>query len=124
MADTRDSAQAICPSAALVEGAVGVRFSLRRAGRPVPAFAVRYGGTVHAYINRCAHRGVELDWEPGRFFDSTGCLLICATHGAVYDPITGVCVAGPCTGAALCAVPVREDGGHVWLASEGGLELA
>ena len=54
----------ICASADLRDGEDGVRFTVRRGGREVPAFAIRYGGTVYAYLNRCAHVAVELDWEP------------------------------------------------------------
>src|SRR5438105_43865 len=68
----------ICPSAALLDGGDGVRFTVTVAGTRASAFAVRYGREVHAYLNRCAHRGVELDWDSGRFFDVTRRFLICA----------------------------------------------
>ena len=48
------------------------------------AFAVRFRGRVRAFLNRCGHLPVELDWEEGRFFDASGLYLICATHGALY----------------------------------------
>ena len=73
-------------------------------------------GRVYAYLNRCAHKLVELDWQEGEFFDAEYRYLVCATHGALYDPASGVCVSGPCRGAALAAVPVRETDGAVWLA--------
>jgi nitrite reductase/ring-hydroxylating ferredoxin subunit len=72
-------------------------------------------GTV-AYLNRCAHKLVELDWQEGEFFDAEHRYLVCATHGAMYDPASGVCVDGPCRGAVLTAVPVRVADGAVWLA--------
>jgi nitrite reductase/ring-hydroxylating ferredoxin subunit len=92
-------------------------------GRVEPAFAIRCGREVHAYLNRCAHRLVELDWEPGQFFDAERRYLVCATHGALYEPASGTCVAGPCRGAALVAVPVRERDGAVWLADTSGAML-
>jgi nitrite reductase/ring-hydroxylating ferredoxin subunit len=105
----------ICPSAALVEGGDGVRFAVRRGDRAHAAFAIRYGGRVRAYLNRCAHIGVELDWQPGRFFDADGMVLICSTHGALYDPETGACLGGPCRGAGLAPVAVDEVDGEVVL---------
>ncbi len=105
----------ICESSALVDGGTGVRCTWVLAGQPLPAFVVRHGGTVFVYLNRCAHRGVELDWEHGRFFDLAGRWLMCATHGALYDPASGSCVGGPCRGARLVAVPVTESDGKVWL---------
>jgi nitrite reductase/ring-hydroxylating ferredoxin subunit len=70
---------------------------------------------VHAYINRCAHVPIELDWLPGRFFDSSRHFLICATHGAMYAPDSGYCVQGPCRGARLEPVAVIERDGGVFL---------
>ena len=55
----------ICASGALQDGGDGVRFTVRRGEVELPAFVVRHGGVVHAYINRCAHVPIELDWLPG-----------------------------------------------------------
>jgi nitrite reductase/ring-hydroxylating ferredoxin subunit len=105
----------ICPSAALVDRGEGVRFEVVQGGARHPAFAIRFDGRVHAYRNRCAHVAVELDWQPGRFFDADGIVLICSTHGALYDPATGACRGGPCRGAGLEPVPVEELDGLVVL---------
>ena len=104
----------ICSSDALVNSGDGVRFELKRGDATVPAFIVRYDGQVRAYLNRCAHRAMELDWTPGRFFDGEGLLLVCSTHGAVYAPDTGECRGGPCTGA-LAQLEVEERDGCVYL---------
>ena len=71
---------------------------------------LRSEGTLRVYANRCPHRGTELDWLPGRFLDASGRHLHCATHGALFRPDTGECIAGPCRGQALEAIPftVRE----------------
>jgi len=106
----------VCASNELQEGGRGVRFLVGYNGRVDPAFAVRHAGRVVAYLNRCAHKLVELDWQEGEFFDAEHRYLVCATHGAMYDPASGVCVDGPCRGAVLTAVPVRETDGAVWLA--------
>lgn len=105
----------ICASDVLKDGEDGVRFTVTRVTGLEPAFAVRYRGRVYAYLNRCAHVPVELDWQPGRFFDSSRLYLICATHGALYEPESGRCVAGPCRGARLQALSVIERDGGVFL---------
>jgi len=110
----------ICNSEMLKDCGPGVRFRLVHQGRAEPAFAVRHAGVVRGYLNRCAHKLVELDWEPGQFFDADGQFLICATHGALYEPASGACVAGPCRGAILVAVPLQEQDGAVWLAAPSG----
>lgn len=106
----------ICASAALVERGDGVRFTVHRGGAEVPAFAIRFGGTVFAYLNRCSHVPMELDWNAGKFFDSGADLLICSTHGAMYDPRSGACRGGPCRSGGLEPVAVREREGRVLLA--------
>lgn len=115
-------AHLICPAEALADGGAGVRFIVEAADGAHPAFAVRYRGAVRAYLNRCTHRSLELDWEPGRFYDAAGRFLVCATHGAVYDPDTGRCVAGPCNGG-LANLPVFENNGFVYLAADAALKV-
>jgi nitrite reductase/ring-hydroxylating ferredoxin subunit len=105
----------ICASEALVERGDGVRFSVEMNGRTEPAFVVRFDGRAHAYLNRCAHVPVELDWNEGRFFDLTGFDLLCATHGASYDPASGRCRGGPCRGQGLIKLAVVERDAGVWL---------
>jgi nitrite reductase/ring-hydroxylating ferredoxin subunit len=108
-------ARLICASSDLVDGGDGVRFDVECEGEDVPAFAIRYGGRVYAYVNRCAHIAMELDWTPGKFFDVDGEHLICSTHGALYAPESGACRGGPCRGAALNPLDVFEADGKIYL---------
>jgi hypothetical protein len=57
----------ICASEALADSGRGVRFEVEYFGERAPAFAVRCAGAVHAYLNRCAHVAMELDWQEGYF---------------------------------------------------------
>lgn len=98
-----------------------MRFTVEEHGRPAQAFVVRFRGRVYAYLNRCAHVPVELDWIEGAFFDLERRLIMCATHGAIYDPTTGRCLGGPCRGAGLIPVAVVEHDGCVWLKAHGSL---
>ena len=104
----------ICPSAALADAGLGVRFEVEYFGEKAPAFVVRYQGRVHAYINRCAHVAMELDWQQGIFFDSGGRDLICSTHGAVYDASSGQCLGGPCNRTPLVKLRMAEHDGMVY----------
>jgi nitrite reductase/ring-hydroxylating ferredoxin subunit len=113
-----EDAGVICESGALQEGGKGVRFVVQGVDGAQPAFAVRYDGQVYAYINRCAHVPVELDWMDGDFFDYSKLYLICATHGAMYLPDSGLCVQGPCPGKRLRPVKVEERNGRVLLVKE------
>lgn len=104
----------VCASAALVEGGKGVRFPVTAGGEDSTAFAVRYDGIVRAYLNRCAHVPIELDWNEGEFFESSGLYLMCSTHGALYQPDTGRCAGGPCRGGRLHPIAVVERDGQVY----------
>ncbi|HEY7602140.1 MAG TPA: Rieske (2Fe-2S) protein [Methylomirabilota bacterium] len=86
------------------------KFRLRWRGTDVEAFVVNFDGRYHAYVNRCAHAGTPLDWWPNEFFTDDGRLLICATHGALFQPDTGRCAGGPCAGGSLWPLTVRVEG--------------
>ena len=109
-----DGERLICPSGALADSGRGVRFEVEFFGQPAPAFAVRDRGEVHAYLNRCAHVAMELDWQEGLFFDADGRDLLCSTHGAAYDARSGRCVGGPCNRSPLVKLRVEERGGQVY----------
>ena len=107
------TARLICEAAALAEGGAGVRFDWPPAGGAGKGFVVRHDGCPRAYVNRCPHLGVELDCQPGQFFEETGLYLVCSTHGAIFEPGSGLCVAGPCRGARLQAIAVSEHEGGI-----------
>ncbi len=98
----------ICDSSELLDGGKGIRFPVTASGEDQSAFVVRFGNQPYAYLNRCAHVPMELDWNVGEFFESSGLYLMCATHGALYEPDTGKCAGGPCRGGRLRPVSVIE----------------
>lgn len=73
----------------------------------------RSGERVRAWLNICPHAGRRLDWAPGRFLLSKAGQLVCAAHGATFELDAGECVAGPCRGQSLRAVPVAVVDGAV-----------
>jgi nitrite reductase/ring-hydroxylating ferredoxin subunit len=73
-----------------------------RDGAKVRKFIVlRWGGETFVYRNRCPHAGTPLDWVPDRFFDRRKQHLFCTSHGASFEPESGLCVDGPCLGDSL-----------------------
>lgn len=102
-------------AAQLRDGGTGIRFDLVAGTQPASGFVVRHRGVVYGYLNRCAHIAMELDWQPGEFFDFERAYLVCATHGALYDPASGACAGGPCAGrGALRALDVFERDGKIY----------
>jgi nitrite reductase/ring-hydroxylating ferredoxin subunit len=105
---------ALCNSGDLVNGGLAVPFDVIYQGQTCYAFAIRYADKVYAYLNRCSHVSMEMDYQPNRFFDRTGHWIICATHGAMYSPQTGYCSAGPCRGGLIKIVLTEIDGVVHW----------
>jgi nitrite reductase/ring-hydroxylating ferredoxin subunit len=110
---TEDAPIALCASADLQDGGQAVSFDLSYGGQTCRAFAIRYRAQVHAYLNRCTHVAMEMDWQPDRFFDDTGQWLLCASHGAAYRPDSGQCAGGPCKGG-LIRIDLSEAQGVVF----------
>lgn len=102
----------LCGSEALQEGGLAVPFDVVYAGQSCRALAIRFEGRAHAYLNRCSHVPMEMDYQADRFFDDTGRWLLCATHGAAYAPDSGACAGGPCRGG-LVKITLSECEGVV-----------
>ncbi|MCF8168902.1 MAG: Rieske 2Fe-2S domain-containing protein [Rhodoferax sp.] len=102
----------LCRSEQLINGAEAVPFDLMYFGRAARGFAIRFDDVAYAYLNQCTHIPMEMDYQPNQFFDSSGAWLICATHGATYDPQTGACRGGPCRGG-LVKIRLTEQHGEV-----------
>ena len=107
-----DQAIPLCNSQDLQDSGLAVPFDVVYAGQTCRAFAVRFEGQVQAYLNRCTHVAMEMDFQPDRFFDTEGRWLLCATHGATYAPQTGECFGGPCRGS-LVKINLSESQGVV-----------
>lgn len=111
----------VCASRDLLNSGAAVPFDVCYHGQTCRAFAIRHQGQVRAYLNRCTHVPMELDWQPNQVFDLTGRWLLCATHGATYRPDTGACASGPCRGG-LVAITLRESDGLVSWCPGAGLQ--
>ena len=72
------------------------------------AFALRRAGQLHAWRDACPHYGdTPLAWRRDAYLNADGSRVVCAAHGAQFEPDTGLCVIGPCLGQSLTRVPVR-----------------
>ena len=76
-------------------------------------FVVRKEGQVAGFVDRCPHQGFPLAMELDRYLTPDGALILCGWHGAVFEPLTGACVGGPCAGGRLTPWPVAAVGGLV-----------
>ncbi|MFT2111074.1 Rieske (2Fe-2S) protein [Marinomonas sp. 2405UD68-3] len=74
----------------------------------------------YAYLNKCPHRNIQLEWNKDEFFDESGSFLHCFTHGALFLPKTGECIAGPCQFQSLEKVPIFIEDDTIYCDPERG----
>lgn len=113
MSKTLKQKEALCRVEDLRPGA-SKKFTVFRNGQILPAFLIRYEGKFYAYLNECAHVARPLDWDDNNFFTEDKKLLVCSSHGAVYNPETGECVSGPCLGESLQCVHIEVADGKIF----------
>ncbi len=79
-------------------------------------FIINHEGKFHAYVNRCRHVPMAMDWVENQFFAEDGRYLMCQTHCAYYEPETGECVAGPpsACGKFLVRIPLEIRDGRIF----------
>ncbi|HSW04888.1 Rieske (2Fe-2S) protein [Aquabacterium sp.] len=104
----------LCAAHELIERDKAYVFDVLLWRQPARAFAMRFDGRIVAYLNRCAHVPVEMDWQPGQFLDMDKRWIICSIHGATYEPADGHCIAGPCSRGRLMRIETLERGGQVY----------
>jgi nitrite reductase/ring-hydroxylating ferredoxin subunit len=93
-----------------------MKFMLPIRGVDEECFVINYHGHFHAYVNRCRHVPMAMDWVDNEFFAEQGRYLMCQTHNAYYDPASGECIAGPPStcGKFLYRVPLEILNGSIY----------
>jgi nitrite reductase/ring-hydroxylating ferredoxin subunit len=97
-------------------------FTLGGGDWPLRGFVLRVGAGVRGYVNRCPHAGHPLNLLPDRFLTPDGALILCCSHGALFEKASGYCVAGPCAGRTLTPIPLEIRCGFVLL--EEGVDVS
>ncbi len=106
----------LCHLSELPDG--GARgFDPQRSGQD-SVLVLRRGSALRAYVDACPHHGTPMAWRKNAYLNAAGDRIVCAAHGALFDPDTGVCTLGPCLGQALTPLALRVDAqGQVHLAT-------
>jgi nitrite reductase/ring-hydroxylating ferredoxin subunit len=91
-------------------------FSLGEGDWPLRGVVVKTAGGAAAYVNRCPHAGHPLNLRPHKFLTPDNALILCTSHGALFEKENGFCVSGPCAGQSLIRVPIVIENGYVLLA--------
>lgn len=85
-------------------------------------FVVRVDSGLHAYVNSCPHWPTSpLPWRKDEYLDAAKSAVVCHGHGARFRISDGLCVAGPCVGARLTALPVKLHSGRICILVPGSL---
>ncbi len=107
--EKRRRGKAVARTGELLHG-MTKKFRLRCQGNTIEVILGNYEGNLFAYVNRCCHIPMSMDWVDNHFFTEDKRYLVCANHGATYEPATGECIWGPCLGAFLQGVPLEVSG--------------
>ena len=88
-------------------------FEIMLGRRCLSLFVVHRDGVFTAFVNSCPHTGVNLEWQEHRFLDMDNMYIQCATHDALFETASGLCIAGPCVGQSLQAVAIEIIDGAI-----------
>lgn len=106
---------ALCAVADLADpGSKGFRF--REDSKMFAGFVVRLGEEVRGYVDSCPHAGWPLAAWDDRYLTREGDLILCGGHAALFRPLDGVCIAGPCADERLTPWPITVVNGQVFTA--------
>jgi len=93
----------------------GLGFEISEHGKKRDVVVIHWRNSWYAYLNRCPHTGVNLNWLPDQFFDIENELIQCSMHGALFRPESGMCVHGPCIGQSLKNLLCVVEDGQVYV---------
>lgn len=93
-----------------------IKFLMPVRGADEECFVINHHGRFHAYVNRCRHVPMAMDWVDNQFFAEEGRYLMCQTHNAYYEPASGECIVGPpdACGKMLYRVPLEIEDGTIY----------
>jgi nitrite reductase/ring-hydroxylating ferredoxin subunit len=83
---------------------------------PLRGFVVRAGSDVRAYVNRCPHQLFRMNFLPDDLLTADRRYILCEMHDALFEKNSGLCIAGPCLGRSLWALPIEVEAERVLLA--------
>lgn len=90
-------------------------FEIKTGRKTTELFIVHKDGRFFAYIDSCPHTGAPLEWQQDQFLDLDGELIQCAIHDARFLIESGDCIAGPCQGERLEALPLLIENDKIYL---------
>ncbi len=71
-----------------------------------------------AFINECPHQGRRMDYADNAFLETPDQKVVCPAHGATFDPVSGICLSGPCAGQFLKKLATEVDDKNLYVSFE------
>ena len=93
-------------------------FEFQKDQQKLRGFLVKHNGNYFAYLNRCPHTGVNLEWQANQFLDRTEQFIQCSTHGARFKIDDGLCIFGPCQGRSLTSIPINIHKSTIYIVTQ------
>jgi len=90
-------------------------FNVETKDGEIDLFIIKIDNKLYGYKNFCPHLGIPLNWQPDDFLSIEETHIQCATHGALFTPETGNCIAGPCSGDTLSSLKIELRDQEIYL---------
>jgi nitrite reductase/ring-hydroxylating ferredoxin subunit len=94
----------------------GIVIDLREGDALFSMLVVQTQSGPRAYLNRCPHARWPLETASGDIVLSPGGDIVCAAHGAMFNPETGAFAGGPGRGDGLTPIEITVVGDAVCIA--------
>ena len=82
-------------------------FQITNNDKLLDIFVIHKDSKFHAFVNRCPHTGINLEWQEDQFLDIEQNFIQCSSHGALFEIETGNCIHGPCAGDSLTPIDLK-----------------
>ncbi len=103
---TAPAAGTIAAQVGDVKGAIAVTITTAAGDFPLLLVRIGIGTEVKGYVNMCPHQYLPLDYRSPQLLSKDGTTLMCSAHGAMFDAVTGIGIAGEGQGCTLISVPL------------------
>ncbi len=87
----------------------------------VEIIIIRKNLFLYGFLNNCPHANLPLNFNNNNIIAKDKIHLICRNHAALFNPLTGLCVSGPCEGKSLELVELKIKCDKVYIKEKEGL---
>lgn len=100
-----------------IKDSILITLKNKETGDRKEAVVVRRDEGYECWMNYCKHI-TTVNIHKGGEAPIRGDEIVCQNHGAMFDLDSGVCTYGPCEGAKLDDVDIKQESGKIYLADE------